>query len=148
MVVLAMAAGCMESPTPAPVNVEPAPVQAEAKVEAADATKAEPAEPAKAEAPPLSEEDQRLIAADPQDLSPEDRRKRAYALRRKIMQNPDSPTARTLKDLEEAARRGEIDPQVVKKKEYPTLSLPGTEPSGGKPPAGYRPPADEDAKAQ
>ena len=85
--------------------------------------------------PPLSEEDKRLLAADPATLSPEERRKRAYALRRKVMQDPDSPAARTLTDLEEAVRGGEIDPNA----KTPTLSLPGTKPQSGRPPAGWRP---------
>jgi hypothetical protein len=59
--------------------------------------------------PPLSDEDIRLIEADPTTLTPEERRKRAYALRRKIMQNPDSPAARTLEDLAKAARDGSIE---------------------------------------
>jgi hypothetical protein len=138
MVVLAIAAGCMESPTTAPVKTEPAAVPAETKAEVAEATPAEPKTPA------LSEEDQRLIAADPNNLTEDERRKRAYALRRKVMQNPDSPAARTLRDLEEAVRNGEIEPPVGKKKDYPTLHLPGAKPESGPPPAGHRP---EDGKA-
>jgi hypothetical protein len=111
----------------------------------ADATPAAPAtvpEPANTAPAPLSAEDQRLIAADPKTLSPEDRRKRAYALRRKIMQDPDSPAARTLTDLQQGLKDGTITPPGRH-----TLSLPGTEPKGGAPPAGYRPPAGDDAPA-
>lgn len=135
MVLLAMVVGCIEEPTPTPVQATP---QAEATPEAASAE-------AKPEIPELSEEDKRLIAADPKDLSPEDRRKRAYAMRRKIMQNPDSPAARTLRDMEQAVRNGEIEPPNLKKKEYPTFSLPGTKPTSGKPPAGHRPSEGADA---
>jgi hypothetical protein len=149
LMVLAMVSGCMESPTAAPVRVGSANVQADAAVNEAEPV-ADPAAPDEAAPPPepipeLSEEDKRLIAADPKDLSPEDRRKRAYALRRKVMQNPDSPTAKALKDMEEAARRGEIPPPDFKKKQYPTLHLPGTQPKGGSPPAGHRP---EEGKAE
>lgn len=90
--------------------------------------------------PPLSEEDLRLLAADPASLSPEDRRKRAYALRRKIMQNPDSPTARMLEDLRRAHEAGELDvgkPGGGVRFETRTSGPP----KDGLPPAGSRPPA-------
>jgi len=74
-------------------------------------TKVKPAEP-------LTQEEKDLIAADPKDLTPELRRKRAFALRKKIMQNPDSPTARTLEELKRAALAGEIE-------------VPGYTPEGG-----------------
>ncbi len=100
-----------------------------------------PAADAKAAPPPLSEEDQRLLAADPATLSPEDRRKRAFALRRKIMQNPDSPTARMLEDLRKAQEDGELE--VPKPGETPHFEArtPGSAPQGGPPPAGSRPAA-------
>ena len=138
---LVVVVGCMESPVATPVQASPQ-VQAEATPAAAPEQSKTAPEAAPA-IPELSEEDKRLIAADPKTLSPEDLRKRGYAMRRKIMQNPDSPAARTLKDMEEAVRNGEIQPPDVKKKEYPTFSLPGTQPTGGKPPAGYRPPEGE-----
>jgi hypothetical protein len=141
MVVLALVAGCMDSPTAAPVQAKAASEQAEGSSAPADSTAVEPkAAEAKPEIPVLTDEDKRLIAADPKSLTPEERRERAYALRRKVMQNPDSPTARALRDMEEAVRNGEVQPQVGKK-QYPTLSLPGAKPTGGTPPAGYRPPA-------
>ena len=128
-------AGCMQSPAPAKVEeTSEVKASAEAKAEA----EAEPEKPAK-KIPVLTEEDKRLIAADPKELTPEDRRKRAHALRRKIMQNPDSPTARALEDMAEAVRKGEVDPTQPGKKKYPTLYLPGTKPNKGPPPAGYRP---------
>ena len=68
------------------------------------------AEPDKPAIPELTEEDKRLIAADPKTLSPDERRKRAYALRRKIMQNPDSESAKMLEELRRAAEAGEIKP--------------------------------------
>lgn len=114
--------------TPAPQKVEPtveaAPVD-EATARIAPATQ------------PLTEEDLALIAADPKDLTPELRRKRAYARRKQIMQNPDSPTARALNDLAEAHQAGEID--VQRKDDGVWLSAPGTKPTGGRPPAGWRP---------
>lgn len=124
-------AGCsVSSEDPAPQKVEPTP---------APAAEAESPAPAAEDAPePLTEEELALIAADPADLTVEQRRKRAYARRKKIMQNPDSPTARALKDLAEAHRSGELD--VGKGQGGMWFHAPGTKPTGGRPPAGYRPP--------
>lgn len=97
-----------------------------------------------ADVKPLSEEDKRLLAADPATLTPEERRKRSYALRRKIMQNPDSPAARMLDDLEDAVRDGDIDPKGNGKGH--SLSLPGTKPENARPPAGWRPPEENEGK--
>ncbi|MGH1339923.1 MAG: hypothetical protein ACRBN8_00115 [Nannocystales bacterium] len=93
------------------------------------------ADDSKPKPPPLSEEDKRLIALDPAELTPELRRKRAYALRRKAMQNPDSPLARTLDDLQKASLNGEIDPNGSA---MPTFTVDGKPPTGGKGPAGTR----------
>ena len=89
----------------------------------------------KAKPPPLSDEDKRLIALDPADLTPELRRKRAYALRRKAMQDPNSPLARTLADLQKASENGEIDPNGS---DMPTFTVDGKPPTSGKGPAGTR----------
>lgn len=124
---LGLAAACTTQ-TPAPEKVEPT---AEAPAEAAPA-QAAPVTPA-----PLTEEELALIAADPKDLTPELRRKRAYARRKQIMQNPDSPTARALNDLAEAHQAGELD--VQRKADGVWLSAPGTKPTSGRPPAGWRP---------
>lgn len=126
--------GCTsDAPAPTP-TAEPA-APAEASVPAEDAVPVEAQKP-----PPLSEEDLALLAADPKDLTREQRRKRAYARRRQIMQNPDSPVARALQDLADAHRAGEID---AKPREGVWFSLPGTKPTHGRPPAGWRPPKDE-----
>lgn len=128
---MVLAAAC-SAQTPTPEKVTPSPdVPADAPPDAvADA-------PAAKVPPPLSEEDLALIAADPKDLTPEMRRKRAYARRRQIMQNPDSPTARALNDLVEAHQAGDID---VKPKGSGTwFSTPGSKPTAGRPPAGWRP---------
>ena len=126
-----LAAACSKPPQPQPAK------SAETKDEA---KAAEPAEDATPKPPPLSEEDKRLIAADPKDLTPEMRRKRAYALRRKAMQNPNSPLARTLNDLQKAYEDGEIDPN---KKATPTFTVDGKPPTSGNAksqgPAGARP---------
>ena len=123
--------------------------------ERAEPTKAEPkkaeAPPGeKQEIPPLSAEDIRLIEADPATLTREERKKRAYAVRRKIMQNPDSPAARALEDMAEAIKNGDVKPEVKGgKKQYPKLYLPGKGPGdngGGRPPAGTRPKDAADAK--
>ena len=71
--------------------------------------------PRPAPEPPLTQEELDLLAADPATLTPELRRKRGYAVRRKIMQNPDSPTARQLEALRLATERGEITPQLPNK---------------------------------
>lgn len=122
----------------APVANEGAPSEAEAPLEA----KSENNVAIEADVKPLSEEDKRLLAADPATLTPEERRERSYALRRKIMQNPDSAAARMLHDLEDAVRDGHIDPKGKAKGH--TFSLPGTKPENARPPAGWRPPEDSD----
>jgi hypothetical protein len=120
---LVLASACSKAPEPAPVSQPAPPATAEPAAE-------QPAPPA------LSEEDLALIAADPKDLTPELRRKRAYALRRKIMQNPDSPTARMLEDLQKAQADGTLQ---VPGQGGVRLTLPGSAPQGGPPPAGARP---------
>lgn len=116
------------------------PPQTAAKTDAAPA-KAEPepapttaAEPAKPEIPELTEEDKRLIAADPKTLSPDERRKRAYALRRKIMQNPDSESAKMLEELRRAAEAGEIDPKATMRLEQRTAPAKDGAVADGAPP--------------
>ncbi|MFO0635671.1 MAG: hypothetical protein U0168_22755 [Nannocystaceae bacterium] len=89
--------------------------------------------------PPLTAEEQRLIDADPKSLTPEERRARAYALRRKIMQNPDSPAARTLEDLRKAAEAGQLDVGAAGPR-FELRRTDGTEPVGTAPPAGHRGP--------
>ncbi|HWB73528.1 MAG TPA: hypothetical protein VG755_01210 [Nannocystaceae bacterium] len=119
-----------------------APAQASPVVAEPNAPAAAPADD-KAAPPALSEEDLRLLAADPATLTPEERRKRAYALRRKIMQNPDSPTARMLEDLRRAHENGELD--VQKPGEGAHFEVRGSgPPKDGPPPAGTRPPAGSD----
>lgn len=127
--VIAALAGCSKPPQP-----EPSTAKAEAKADDGAAPKTAEATPA-----PLSEEDKRLIAADPKALTPEMRRKRAFALRRQAMQNPDSPLARTLTDLEKAYDEGELDPNG--QKAMPTFTADGKPPANGKGmgPAGARP---------
>jgi hypothetical protein len=118
--------------TPTPQKVAPSPVEA-----VVDATPP-PAPEAKAATPAaLTEEELALIAADPKDLTPEQRRKRAYARRKQIMQNPDSPTARALNDLVEAHQAGDLE--VKGKGDGTWFSAPGTKPTSGRPPAGWRP---------
>lgn len=57
----------------------------------------------------LTPEEEQLMAADPKSLTPEQRRKRAYAFRKKTMQNPDSAAARTLEDARKAALAGQLE---------------------------------------
>lgn len=60
----------------------------------------------------LTAEEERLIAADPKTLSPDENRARAHALRKKIMQNPDSPQAKELEEVRAAVLAGEVDPKA------------------------------------
>lgn len=86
----------------------------------------------------------------------EERRQRGYARRKLVMNNPDSPTARVLTDLTEAAKNGEIGPpsfeqaggKASTKDSGVVFSAPGTTPQGGRPPAGYRPPAGSETKSE
>lgn len=109
-----VAAACGQDPYSAPAkNAAPA----SAAPAPAAPVAAAPSEPAK---PPivgpngedltLSAEEERLIAADITTLGPEERRKRAFAQRKRILQNPDSPTAKTLEDLRRATENGELEP--------------------------------------
>lgn len=118
-------------------NTEPAKVEP-AKVEPA---KTEPAktEPAKTETDtpkpaPLTTEELELIAADPAGLTPALRRKRAFALRKKIMQHPESEAAKALEDMRRRVESGEITPQLQGKGltlETPPGHPPSTIPEGG-----------------
>lgn len=109
------AAGCGEGATP--VGTTPAPAEKTAP-EAAAVADAPPtaavadAPPAKKPAEPLTQEELDLIAADPATLTPSQRRDRAFALRKKIMQNPDSPAAQSLEKLRMQIESGEVRPQL------------------------------------
>ncbi|MEM9460913.1 MAG: hypothetical protein AAGF11_42510 [Myxococcota bacterium] len=127
---------------PAPQKIETPAEHAAAGAGTPDPTPAD-STPKATTPTPLSEEDRALLAADPKDLTPEQRRARAYARRRQIMQNPDSPVARALQDLADAHQAGEIDATPRKGVWF---SLPGTKPTHGRPPAGWRPP-DESGEA-
>ena len=56
----------------------------------------------------LTPEELELIEQDPANLSPELKRKRSYAMRKRIMQNPNSPAALALEDARKAALAGEL----------------------------------------
>lgn len=113
------------NPNPAPVKSTKA--ETPAKAPAADAKKSPPkstravapstldvkkAELSRRAAEPLTEEEKALIDADPKTLPPEKRRERAYALRKKIMQNPDSPAAQELERVRKMIESGELTPQL------------------------------------
>ncbi|NVB41382.1 hypothetical protein G6O69_38160 [Pseudenhygromyxa sp. WMMC2535] len=63
---------------------------------------------------PLTAEEERLIAADPSTLSREENRARAYALRKRIMQDPNSPAAKELEEARAAVLAGEVDAALPK----------------------------------
>jgi hypothetical protein len=129
-------AGCSTPATPTPAGHEQA---------SPSASSSEPAE-APAQPPPLSAEDLALIEADPTTLTPEQRRERAHALRRKIMQDPDSPAARTLEDLRRAHEDGLLELPRGKDGGV-VLSTPGAPAASGAAPAGSRPGADSGSEA-
>ncbi len=130
-------------PGPAPIPAAPAIAESAPSPPAGVAPHAGP--PPKP-APPLTDDERALIAADPKDLTIDERRKRGYALRKKIMQNPDSPAARALEDLRRAAERGEIDPpDLAKNKAKSEAGMwlevdpkGGVRQKGGAPPTGAR----------
>ena len=136
LALLAFGLGCPRAPAPAKANDK-----ADAPV--ADKTP-EPPAPERPKVEPLTPEEIRLIEADIEELTPDERVKRAYALRKKVMQNPNSPAALMLKDLQEAHENGELELPGKEKKRGMTLYAPGTAPEpdrkSARPPAGYRPP--------
>jgi hypothetical protein len=132
---LAAACTCEQSFEPAPSTTAAAAAPA-AGAAAGDAAPS----PSASAGQPLSEEDLRIINADPATLTPEERRKRPFALRRKIMQNPDSPAAKSLEDLRKAVEAGEIEPPAGLIKFEARGATEALPPAGGPPPAGSRPP--------
>lgn len=95
----------------APARAEVESAKAETKTEQSAATP-EPVEPKpQPGSTELSAEELELIESDPKTLSPEQNRKRAYALRKKIMQNPDSPQAQALEEARASAMGGELTPE-------------------------------------
>ena len=115
-------AGTMLSMPACQSNAKPSP-----SPEGASATAVKPAAIPKsdtASAPPtannqLTPAEEALIAADRKDLSPDERIARAAALRKKIMQNPESPQA---KALEAAAQ------QLKEQLETSKSATPGQQP--------------------
>ncbi len=61
---------------------------------------------------PLTEEEQALVDADPATLSPEQKKARAYALRKKILQDPNSPQAQALKEAANQIVSGQVEPNL------------------------------------
>jgi hypothetical protein len=86
--------------------------QGDAKQAQAEPTEKEAtptAAPAPANPNELTADEIALIEADPKTLTPEQNRKRAFALRKKVMQDPDSPAAQALEEAREAALAGQVD---------------------------------------
>ncbi len=110
---LVLPTACVETPEPRGGADTPAEGQtgAAAQPAAAASPDAQAPKPGSTE---LSAEELALIEADPKTLSAEQNRKRGYALRKKIMQNPDSEAAKTLEETRAAAIGGELPPEQVK----------------------------------
>lgn len=95
---------CLACVADAPAPADAKQAEAEAKTEAKTPEQATPA--GKYE---LTPEEVDLLARDPKTLGPDENRKRAFALRKKIMQNPDSDAAKALEDAREAAMAGQVE---------------------------------------
>lgn len=95
--VFATSAACADPPTEANAAKQAEQAEPEPKPE-------KPADPNA-----LTPEEQALIDSKVEDLTPEQRRKRAYALRKKIMQNPNSEAAKALEEARKAAEAGQIN---------------------------------------
>ncbi len=61
--------------------------------------------------PPLTAEELKLIDTPPAELSKEDRVKRSRALRKKVLRNPNSETAKSLRDAS-AEIKGQLEKQA------------------------------------
>jgi hypothetical protein len=91
---------CVADP-PAPADGKQDQAKTEAKQDAPEATPAGKYE--------LTAEEIDLLARDPKTLGPDQNRKRAYALRKKIMQNPDSDAAKALEEARLSALSGQVE---------------------------------------
>lgn len=127
LVLLVLPLACVDAPTRS-ADAQPAQAKVQAKAEqpAATTPAAKPSKPGSLE---LSAEELELLEADPKTLSPEQNRKRAYALRKKIMQSPDSPQAQALEEARAAALGGElteeqVNPEAAKKDPGVVIELP------------------------
>lgn len=114
-----LAAACGPTPpTPVPIaKTEPTkaaePTKAPEPAKAPDTkVAAQAGSTARAPEPPLTQEELDLIAADPATLTPEKRRARAFALRRKCLQNPEGACARQLEEVRSAVESGALVPQL------------------------------------
>ena len=76
----------------------------------------------------LTPEEEQLIASDPATLTADQNRKRAQALRKRIMRNPESEAAKALEDLRRAALAGELTPPPAESRD--PSSDPGSNPGG------------------
>ena len=116
---LLLLGACVEPPARADAQADAHPAKQESAHEAVTPTPTPPATPPAPTQPafapvkptpagPLTAEEERLIAADINTLSTEEKRLRAYAQRKKIMQNPDSEAAKALLEAQQALMAGEI----------------------------------------
>ena len=130
--------GCSKAPAPPSSESQPEP-PAKSDASVLDApTRGSTDAKKDPQIPELTERDLALLAKDPSELTREERIQRAYARRRQIMQDPDSPAARMLQDVADAVRNGELDPGAKKSGQDLRFYLPGTKPEDRRPPAGTR----------
>jgi hypothetical protein len=109
----ALALACLQTPaddTAKSAKSEPAKTEP-AKTEPAKTEPAAPVDPAndaglRPTTEPLTPEEERLISADLNTLSPEERIARGHALRKKVMMNPESDSAKALQEARAAALAG------------------------------------------
>jgi hypothetical protein len=102
-----LSAGCVDKPAPA--------ADPKAHEQQNDTVMIDPEPPADPNS--LSAEELELIAADPKSLTPEQNRKRGFALRKQIMAKPDSPAAKSLEEAREAVLNGELQLPGEEKKD-------------------------------
>lgn len=103
--------GCLEAPEPSQQVKAEAPKTEPPPAPVGPLT-AETDQGLKKTTEPLTAEEERVIAADPKTLSPDELRMRGHALRKKVMMNPDSDAAKALNDAREAVLSGDVDPKA------------------------------------
>ena len=108
-------------------DAKAAPSDDDAKAAAADGFKPDPKFDPHFKVDPLTEEEKDLLARDPSSLSPEDRTKWSHAQRKKILNNPDSPQAKSIREHAENILSGEVQPNLDYKEDRKAAQAAGGE---------------------